>query len=189
MILSEENVTFGRMQNVKRRFFALRNGITADIYRRAGAPYKVIFGLDMVQLAEVGKATGIDVDLAEALWANDTTRESRLLAPMVMDVDRMGIERAIDWIKGVKSCEEADVMCHKLLRRLPYVTKLVDVFKDSPKDMERYVSIRLIANLVSLGRIDMDYMAALKAEKKRSCVITERLCSQVIDEINFIEGV
>ena len=80
-------------------------------------------------------------------------------------------------------------MCHKLLRRLPYVTKLVDVFKDSPKDMERYVSIRLIANLVSLGRIDMDYMAALKAEKKRSCVITERLCSQVIDEINFIEGV
>ena len=178
--MSEENVTFGRMQNVKRRFFALRNGITADIYRRAGAPYKVIFGLDMVQLAEVGKATGIDVDLAEALWANDTTRESRLLAPMVMDVDRMGIERAIDWIKGVKSCEEADVMCHKLLRRLPYVTKLVDVFKDSPKDMERFVS---------LGRIDMDYMAALKAEKKRSCVITERLCSQVIDEINFIEGV
>ena len=33
---------FSRLQQVKRRFFAMRNGVIADTYRKAGSPHHII---------------------------------------------------------------------------------------------------------------------------------------------------
>ena len=49
---------FNPLQNIKRRFFALRNGVIADTLRRAGSPFKIIFGLNLPQLAEIAAELG-----------------------------------------------------------------------------------------------------------------------------------
>ena len=67
MDLSQNDPRFSDFQNVKRRFFALRNGIIADTLRRAGDPHTIIFGLTLPQLREVAEATGKDDALAALL--------------------------------------------------------------------------------------------------------------------------
>ena len=45
MIFDKDDPDFGDMQNVKRRMFALRNGVVAEALRRGGCPYRIVFGL------------------------------------------------------------------------------------------------------------------------------------------------
>ena len=78
---------FNDMQQIKRHFFAMRNGIVADVLRKAGSPFRIIFGLTLPQITDVANATGKNAELARRLWDNKTTRCSMLLAPMIMPED------------------------------------------------------------------------------------------------------
>ena len=44
---------FNQIQLIKRRFFAMRNGIVADTIRKAGFDYRMIFGLNLPQLKDI----------------------------------------------------------------------------------------------------------------------------------------
>ena len=72
-----------QMQHIKSRFFALRNGVIADRLRKSGSPYKIIFGLMLPQMEQIAGECVPSKELAEMLWNNRSTRESRLLASMV----------------------------------------------------------------------------------------------------------
>ena len=61
----------------------MRNGAVADYMRRMGAPYKIIFGVNLPHLSEIASETVPSQELARQLWANSSTRESMLLAPMI----------------------------------------------------------------------------------------------------------
>ena len=50
--------TFNTMQTLKRRFFAMRNGLLADQMRRAGSNFRIIFGLNIIQLNEIAADYG-----------------------------------------------------------------------------------------------------------------------------------
>lgn len=136
------------MQSVKRDFFAMRNGVIADTLRRAGSPFRIIFGLNLPQIAEIAARRAPDTDLAERLWANTTTRESMLIAPMIVDRSTFMIEDARRWLTDVKAHEVADVMCLKLLRHMDYARQLADELVCSPEAMMRYTAIRLMFNLL-----------------------------------------
>lgn len=132
--------------------FAMRNGIITETLRRAGAPFSIIFGLNLPQLVEIADEFGPDRSLAEDLWANVTTRESRLLAPMLMPRDTFTIGDACAWIEGVETDEVADILCHRLLRHLPYALELVDKYKDDADKQRRYTALRLMCNLAPAHR-------------------------------------
>jgi len=74
---------FNPMQQIKHQFYAMRNGAIADNMRRQGAPYRIIFGVNLPQLNEIARNTAKSAEMAEALWNNTSTRESMLLAPMI----------------------------------------------------------------------------------------------------------
>ena len=59
--------SFNDMQTVKRAFFAMRNGVIADTLRRAGSPFKIIFGLNLPQISEIAARTPHTAGLAERL--------------------------------------------------------------------------------------------------------------------------
>ena len=145
--MEENNHKYNPIQTVKRRFFAMRNGVVADVLRRAGSPYKVIFGLNIPQIVGIASEIGHSRDLAEALWANNTTRESVLAAPMSMPPLEFSIADAHRWISTIKDYEAADILCHKLLRHLPYVCALADELSDGD-GMTKYTGIRLALNIV-----------------------------------------
>lgn len=148
--------SFSPLQRVKRRFFAMRNGMLADQMRRGGLNYRVNFGLNLPQLkdiaAEIATGWGLNsgeiVDLADTLWDNVNTRESRLLAPLLVgpvlrgatvgvqegSQDLKGNESvdqqvrvaalAESWMPQAQTVEVADILCHSLLRFHPQALAL-----------------------------------------------------------------
>lgn len=81
------------LQSIKKDFFVFRNGIVADTLRKAGMPHKVIFGLQIPQIAAIAKDLTPSSELAEALWNDSEVRESRILATYLFPVDEMSLER------------------------------------------------------------------------------------------------
>lgn len=137
------------MQTVKRRFFAMRNGVVADTLRRAGSPFRVIFGLNLPQIVEIAAGHGADRPLADELWANTTTRESMLLAPMLVDASVFPIEDARRWASEAPADEVTDILCHRLLRKVPYAWTLVDELAQHDADYRSaYTALRLAFNMV-----------------------------------------
>ncbi len=131
----------------KQRFFALRNGLLADTLRKqASDPHRMIFGLNLPQLREIAAEAGQDQALADLLWADADCRESRLLAPMVCPPESVRLQ----WLGQVCSPEEADVICHRLLRRQPgAMDSAVELFESTDDQLMRYAALRLLLNLMS----------------------------------------
>lgn len=171
------------MQTVKRRFFAMRNGVIADVLRRAGSPFRIIFGLNLPQIVEIASDTGTDVELGRALWANSTTRESMLLAPMLMDSATFAAEEARQWIKAVPCAEVADILCHRLLRHTPYAAELARELATSAAPMERYVACRLMFNIIASHPREAAQVAATVAGTPHS--LTDRLAAMLAQESRF----
>ncbi len=133
------------MQLLKRRMFAMRNGVVADALRRGGSKFSIIFGVNLPQLAEIAREFGPDMSFAERVWANSTTRESMLIAPMLMPRDSMTREMAERWIAESPEREVTDVLCLKLLRYMPYALELAQDLIAG--DSRRYAGLRLMCNL------------------------------------------
>lgn len=146
--MEEREKTFNEMQTVKRSFFALRNGVIADVLRHNGSPFRIIFGLNLPQIADVAAHTPQSQELAEKLWANSTTRESMLIAPMLVDINSFTIDDARRWVADVPAREVADVLCLKLLKREPYAFALARELQHSDAVMARYTGLRLMFNIL-----------------------------------------
>lgn len=198
----ERTPSFSLMQAVKRRFFAMRNGDLAAQMARGGINYRINFGLNLPQITEIAQAARSGRlpdnahipdneerrELARLLWENDTTRESRLIAPMLYDADDLNADLASGLLRGVTTTEEADVLCHRLLRRYPAAEKLaLEILADSgASEMQRYGALRLLMNLMIMGRADLAATeAAVEAERQRDCRLTAAVCRQLRDEIDF----
>lgn len=175
---------FNEMQLVKRRLFAMRNGATADSLRRNGAPYRIIFGLNLPQLVEIAQDYSGNAELAERLWANRTTRESLLLAPMLYPVEKLDYETALRWGREVLTAEVADILCHRLLRKTAFADELADELVESAETLHRYCGLRLMMNRFP-GRASHAKQAAVN-ELERNDAMTRALCRQIIDEADFL---
>lgn len=131
---------------IKQQFFTFRNGLLADMLRRQGvSPHRTIFGLNVIQLREIAARTGCDPDLAEQLWADSDVRESRLLAPMIA----VPTAEKLAWLDEVRSAEEADLLCHSLLRRCPGAPEAAVARLNDSRPLVQYAALRLLLNLAN----------------------------------------
>lgn len=149
METEERTPEFNEMQKVKRHFFALRNGIVADTLRKAGLPHRIIFGLSVVDLKTMSREIGVNPELSALLRANVSTRESRLLWPMIADVSQVDEDSALAMLSEVMSCEEADILCNALLRRCACsaaAAARLEAKADATK-LQRYAVMRMRAAL------------------------------------------
>lgn len=172
------------MQLVKRRFFAMRNGVIADALRRAGSPFRIIFGLNLPQISEIAADIPPSYELADELWNNSSTRESMLLATMIMPKDALSVDKSMQWIASVSATEVADVLCHRLLKHAPFALDLAYGLSRSDRDMDRYVAIRLMFNIVSAHPSQALEMARL--ELLRECRLTHRVAEMLVQEAEFL---
>ena len=172
------------LKDIKQQFFTYRNGMLADRLREVGDCHKVIFGLNLPQIVDIARMAGIDKALSEQLWANDTTRESRLIAPMLYPLEQFQISTAREWIESVECVEVADILCHRLLRYLDYAWQLCQEFSNAESDLCRYTALRLAANLDALGSIAdparLRHIAEL--ELSRNCTLTAALANAILTE-------
>jgi len=194
---SRELPAFNDMQRVKRRLFAMRNGALAEQMRRGGLQYRINFGLNLPQIKEIAAsevASSPDsatlINLAKDLWANESTRESRLLAPMIFPPDVFPQTLAVEWLAQAQTTEVADVLCHSLLRKLPCAKDVAMelLAKPGASDMNRYAALRLLLNLVAIGKLaPIEAKPAALAEQGRSCGLTRGVVGQLLDECGPID--
>lgn len=176
---------FSPMQTIKRRFFAMRNGVIADTLRRAGSPFSVIFGLNLPQLVEIASEVPAEYvsALAHELWKNRTTRESMLIAPMLMPRSEVDPAMAEAMLRESPCAEVSDVLCHRLLRHLPFAVEIAKALAKEPDDMVRYGALRLMFNLVERYPAEAAEMA--RTESVRGCRTTLRVALALADEADF----
>ncbi len=186
--MAEDAVTYNPMQTVKRRLFAMRNGVIADVLRRSGSPFRIIFGVNLPQLVDIAAETGPSEELAIALWNNTTTRESLLLAPMLYPRENFGKDTARTWIAEVPAPEVADILCHRLLRHQDYAAELAsEVAADnSASDLEHYTALRLAFNIIRSNASECEAIA--RTELKRDCPLTRNVAASLLEELEFLNG-
>ena len=118
------------ISEIRKEFFAFRNGVLATRLRESGDPHAVIMGCLLADVVSIARRYEPSVELAEALWADVKHRECRLAAPMLFPPSEMEREQAMEWARGVQSEEEADVLCHRLLRRVTGAEEMACEFLD-----------------------------------------------------------
>lgn len=175
---------YNDMQTIKRRFFAMRNGIISDVLRRGGSPFRIIFGLNLPQIVEIAAENEASADLARRLWANNTTRERMLAAPMIYPREEFDEATARSWCAEIPSAEVADVLCHRLLRHRPFALELAEELRHSDSDMTRYTGLRLYFNLV--GTNPQKALEVARAESARKCLLTASIAAALADEAEFL---
>lgn len=121
------------LKEIKQEFLAFRNGIVADTLRKAGLPFKVIFGLQLPQLRMIAtNLTKRIADpqqrkvLAETLIADVNVRESRILGYALMPAELLSEPDALSLCDGILSREEADLLPFLLLRYTPYLNFIIE---------------------------------------------------------------
>lgn len=119
------------IKEIKQRFFAFRNGIIADTLRPL-TPYKVIFGLQVPQLAEIARSLTPSTELANRLWNDRSVRESRLLATYLFPINEVTPDIALSLCTDIQTNEEADMLSFRLLKHLPFAQDLLNTLSSSP---------------------------------------------------------
>lgn len=133
------------LSEIRKEFFALRNGLIADTLRKGGLEQKYIFGLQLPQLKDIANRRRPEDPqksalLARKLWEDIQCREARLLACHLMPPELLGKEEMKDWAKGVNSREEADILAFRLLKHIAEAISLIDELASSEKPLERYTA-------------------------------------------------
>ena len=81
---------------------------------------------------------GLDItEVAEALWAEDNIRESKMIAPLLYPRGTMTIETAERWVQSILTPEVADVVCMYAFQ-YEIGKELISRWKDAEGKMLRY---------------------------------------------------
>lgn len=168
------------LREAKQQFFALRNGLLADtLKQQASDPHRLIFGLNLPQLKEIADMAGHDETLADALWADSDCRESRLLAPLVCPREASRLH----WLPQVLSAEEADILCHRLLRYQPGAEAAAAELSKATDPLMRYAAMRLLLNLMpGAAGTASQIVASVPAHP-----LTDGIARQINEEIQWLK--
>lgn len=142
----EENI-----KKIKHSFMAFRNGIISDTLRKAGMPYKIIFGLQLPQIAEIARNNEKNLELADALWQDSGVRESRLLACYLYPLAEVNKDKAYELASSVQTIEEADILSFRLLRNLAFADALANRLSSEDSQLISYCGKALRRNLDAMA--------------------------------------
>ncbi|MDE5812480.1 MAG: DNA alkylation repair protein [Muribaculaceae bacterium] len=173
---------FSPLQLIKRRFFAMRNGIIADTMRKAGATYRIIFGLNLPQLKEiVAEFQPMATELAPQLWQNASTRESRLTAVMLFSTFTTDAPKAEELIASLSDdeTEVSDLIVMKLLKGAPHFDSTLEKLLQSQRQIDRYTALRMAYSLVDDDSTRPRALAIARQEIARGDQATLSLARQL----------
>ncbi len=174
-----------KMQQLKRRFFAMRNGVIADALRRSGEPYRIFFGLNLPQIKEIATDFAPDAELAAALRADPGCRESQMIAPMLLTPEDVTVTEAVEWLAKLKATEASDILCHALLRHHPQASEIVDAALAGESDMAHYGAVRLMWNIFRTDMARYKDLAATEATRGNTAAAI--IARNLVEEIEFLQ--
>ena len=169
---------------LRKAFFAHRNGVVADALRAAGDPHRYIMGCQLADIVAIAANRAPDASLAQALWADREHRECRMAATMLYPVEKFTTEKALEWCHDVETTEIADVLCHRLLRLLPFALDLVEQLAMDNAVLVRYTAFRLLLNLLLMGKVEPTATVRhlVEEEQARGEALLQPLLASLLEE-------
>ncbi|MFI3240027.1 MAG: DNA alkylation repair protein [Bacteroidales bacterium] len=178
-----------QIREIKFQFFTFRNGLIGERLRESGDPHKIIFGLNLPQITDIAKGCEHTPQLAQAMWDNQSTRESKIIATMLYPAEQFSQATAQQWIAEIPTYEIADILCHKLLRNTQYAEELIYKYSsESSTMMERYLALRLALNLLTIGKLTNTKKLATIAETELTLnlsptiMVSQRILSEIAEQ-------
>lgn len=181
------------IREIRKEFFAFRNGIVADRLRKAGDTHAVIMGCLLSDVVEIAnRVRDIVADetelarLAQELWNDTAFRECRLAGPMLFPPSLMSRDLALEWCGTIENVEIADNLCHKLLRHIAEADAVFGQLVQQGAPLARYTGYRLLLNLLLLGKIkpSQSLRASVETEKAQADSICAPLLRDIMEELN-----
>lgn len=178
------NTTINDFNTIKQQFSLMKNGVVSDALVAMKLPHRIIWGLNLPQLKEIAAKVTPSAELSKMLRDDKATRESGLIAPMVMPREELTFKEAVEWVDDAPTTECIDILVHSLLRHVDYAPELMEQLASSSKPMHRYAAMRLLANMV---RADINRAKTLAtAELEKNEPITRIPASNILDDIEFL---
>lgn len=180
------------VREIRKEFFAYRNGIIADKLRKAGDPHSMIMGCLLVDVTAISQRTREAISdenelaaIAQELWNDTNSRECRLAAPMLYPARLMTQALAMEWCDTVETIEVADNLCHKLLRHIKDAEDLMNQLISQENALVKYTGYRLMLNLLLLGKIQSDdrFKAVVEKEVQQAQQPLKSLLKDILEEM------
>jgi len=147
------------LSKINAMFRGRQNIVVSNLLRERGYNYKVAFGCSVPDIKGVAMAikAGLtdpespffglqEVELAEALWADENLREAKMAAPMLYPRATMTVETAERWAEGITTPEVADMVCMHAFQ-FGIGQTLIERWRLSDDKMRAYCARNLIKRL------------------------------------------
>jgi hypothetical protein len=155
---------------IKQELRANMNGVASQRMREAGWQYHVNFGIELPRLQAIAREFEPDHKVAQQLW-HENVRESKILATMLMPVERFYPELADVWAEQIPNAEIAQLAAMFLFARLPYAADKAFEWLASERELLQLCGVLTLTRLLMQGT-----------------VFSERSRQEIVDQARSLQG-
>lgn len=139
-----------QIREIKFRFRQAMNGVASTQMREQGLCYKLNFGIELPRLQAIASEFPKNHELAQTLWKEEI-RESKILAAMLMPVERFYPEVADIWVEQIPTQEIAELTVMYLFQHLPYASEAAFRWVADNRPMFEVCGLLLLTRLCMRG--------------------------------------
>ena len=114
------NDMIAKITEIKKELRANMNGVASSAMRHT-EDYRVNWGIELPRIQMIANEFEPDRALAQALW-NESVRECKILACMLMPVSDFTEELCDVWTEGIRTEEIAQMLCMYLMPKVGYAS-------------------------------------------------------------------
>lgn len=136
---------------IKKDLRASMNGIASAAMRQS-ADYRVNFGVEIPRLNDMARGYEASHELAQTLW-KENVRECRVLATILMPVDRFDRELCDIWVDDIHTIEIAQLFCMNLVRRLKFASEKAFEWIASGQEIRQCCGFLTLCHVLRMGQL------------------------------------
>lgn len=140
-----------QVRDIKAQFRLSMNGVASSRMREQGLVYHLNFGIELPRLREIASEYTPNHELAQILW-KENIRESKILATILMPVDRFIPQLADIWVEQIPTQEIAEIAVMNLFQRLPYASSIAFRWVPDYREIFQVCGFLLLTRLCMLKR-------------------------------------
>ena len=142
--------THEKMKEIKQSFRLLMNGAAAQSMREKGVDYHLNWGASLGHLREMAAEYGKNYELAIELW-KENIRECKIMATLIMPVEKMPVEIAELWMEQTPSQEIAELAAFHVYQYLADAPVLAYRWIASDKPLYQICGYHILSRLFMKG--------------------------------------
>lgn len=138
------------VKKIKRSFSLQMNGVVSQSMREKGVAGYVNWGIQLPALRKMAAPYGKDYELAVALW-KENVRECKILATLVMPVERMDADLVSLWMEQTSTQEIAEYAAFNVYQHMPDASLYAYVWIASANKLTQICGFSLLSCLFKKG--------------------------------------